>query len=244
MRLIPAIDIRNGLCVRLLKGRFDQETRYGVDPVDLAGRYRALGAEWLHVVDLDGAAQGAPANLPLVEAMRAENFHVQLGGGIRERESLVRALAIADRVVVGSLAVTEPDLVARWLDEFGAERLVLGFDVRIDAGGVAYVATHGWTRTSGLTLAEAVGRYANAGLGHVLCTDVDRDGALTGPNFDLYRRCAADWPSIAFQASGGIRSVADLEGLAETGAAAAIAGKALLEGRLSDEEISRFLRSE
>jgi phosphoribosylformimino-5-aminoimidazole carboxamide ribotide isomerase len=152
--------------------------------------------------------------------------------------------------VIGSSAVTEPELVAEWLGEFGGERLVLGFDVRIDAGagagagGVAYVTTHGWTRTSKLTLAEAVGRYANAGLRHVLCTDVDRDGALTGPNFDLYRHCAADWPAIAFQASGGIRNAADLAGLTETGVAAAIAGKALLEGRLSDEEISRFSRSE
>jgi phosphoribosylformimino-5-aminoimidazole carboxamide ribotide isomerase len=243
MRLIPAIDIREGRCVRLLKGRFDQETHYDVDPVELAARYRELGAEWLHVVDLDGAARGAPANLSLVEAMRADGLHVQLGGGIRDRDSLVRALGIADRVVVGSLAAAEPRRGAAWLDEFGAERIVLGFDVRIDAAGVPFVATHGWTRTSGLTLGEAVGRYLASGLRHVLCTDVERDGALTGPNFDLYRRCARDWPDLRFQASGGIRGAADLETLAGTGAAAAIAGKALLEGRLPEEEIRKFLRN-
>ncbi len=243
MRLIPAIDIRDGRCVRLLKGRFDQETRYGVEPVDLAARYHSLGAQWLHVVDLDGAAQGAPANLDVIARMRAPDFHVQFGGGIRDRDSLARALDIADRVVIGSLAVAEPEIVGGWLREFGPERLALGFDVRIDAGGTPYVATHGWTRTSGLTLDEILGRYAEKGLKHVLCTDVERDGALTGPNFELYRRCAADWPAIAFQASGGIRGAADLDALAETGAAAAIAGKALLEGRVTDQEMSRFLRS-
>lgn len=243
MRLIPAIDIRDGRCVRLLKGRFDEETRYGIDPVDLARRYRELGAEWLHVVDLDGAAFGAPRNLPLVEAMRAEDFRVQLGGGIRDRASLELALDVADRAVVGSLALSEPDLVAGWLEELGPDRLVLGFDVRIDAAGVPFVATHGWTRTTGTTLSDAVARFAAAGLRHVLCTDVDRDGALTGPNLDLYRDSAARWPDVAFQASGGVRGAADLEALAATGVAAAIAGKALLEGRLTQEEIRRFSRN-
>jgi phosphoribosylformimino-5-aminoimidazole carboxamide ribotide isomerase len=243
MRLIPAIDIREGRCVRLLQGRFDQETRYGVDPIELAAHYRELGAEWLHVVDLDGAAQGAPANLPLVEAMRARDFRVQLGGGVRDRASLERALAIADRAVIGSLAVSDPDLVAGWLEDFGIERIALGFDVRLDPAGVPHVATHGWTRTSTLSLSEAIGRYAGTGLKHVLCTDVDRDGALTGPNVALYRRCAAEWPEIAFQASGGIRHAADLEALADAGAAAAISGKALLEGRLAPEEIRRFVRA-
>jgi phosphoribosylformimino-5-aminoimidazole carboxamide ribotide isomerase len=242
MRLIPAIDIRDGRCVRLLKGRFDQETRYDVDPIELAARYRELGAEWLHVVDLDGAARGAPVNLKLVEAMRSEDFRVQLGGGLRDRESLARALEVADRAVIGSLAVSDAGRVSGWLEELGPERITLAFDVRID-GGVPFVATHGWTRTSGLSLDDAIGRYAGAGLKHVLCTDVDRDGALTGPNVELYRYCAERWPDIAFQASGGIRDAADLETLASTGAAAAISGKALLEGRLTNEEIRRFARA-
>ncbi|HEX5420968.1 MAG TPA: HisA/HisF-related TIM barrel protein [Gammaproteobacteria bacterium] len=243
MRLIPAIDIRGGRCVRLLKGRFDQETHYAVDPVALAAHYRELGAEWLHVVDLDGAARGAPVNLKLVEAMRSADFRVQFGGGLRDRESLVHALEIADRAVVGSLAVSDPELVSAWLGEHGPERITLGFDVRIDADGVPFVATHGWTRTSGLGLDDAIGRYARVGLKHVLCTDVDRDGALTGPNVELYRYCAERWPDIAMQASGGIRDAEDLEALAATGAAAAISGKALLEGRLTQEEIRRFLRT-
>jgi phosphoribosylformimino-5-aminoimidazole carboxamide ribotide isomerase len=120
---------------------------------------------------------------------------------------------------------------------------VLGVDVRLDTAGTPFVATHGWTRTTALTLSDAVARYLECGLRHVLCTDVDRDGALSGPNFDLYRRCARKWPALRFQASGGIRGAEDLEALQATGAAAAVSGKALLEGRLSDEEIRRFLRN-
>lgn len=241
MRLIPAIDIRGGRCVRLLQGDFSKETRYDADPVELAAHYRSVGAEWLHVVDLDGAVAGAPANLPLVRSMRANGLHVQLGGGVRDAASLERALDVADRVVVGSLAVSEPGLVGEWLDAFGAERLTLGFDVRIDRSGTPRIATHGWTRTSTLTLSDAVERFAPHGLRHVLCTDVARDGALAGPNVDLYADSTARWPTLAVQASGGIRGAGDLDALAVTGVTAAISGKALLEGRFSDEEIARYL---
>src|SRR5690606_36065286 len=184
MKLIPAIDIRGGRCVRLLQGDFAKETRYDADPVELAAQYRALGAEWLHVVDLVGAAAGAPANLPLVKAMRADGLKVQLGGGIRDDASLEQALAIADRIVIGSLAVTAPERVAGWLGAYGAARFTLGFDVRIDAAGTAFITTHGWTQTSTLTLGDAIERFLPQGLTHVLCTDVARDGALAGPNLD------------------------------------------------------------
>src|SRR5215213_5490373 len=126
MHLIPAIDLREGRCVRLLKGDFAQETRYPVDPVELAQRYGELGARWLHVVDLDGAKRGEPVNLPLIRRMReAAGIAVQLGGGIRTRASLEQALAVAERAVIGSLAVSDPDLVAGWLAELGPERLTL-----------------------------------------------------------------------------------------------------------------------
>jgi len=243
MRLLPAIDLLDGRCVRLLKGDFAQETRYDVDPVTLAIEYAALGARWLHVVDLDGAKRGSPVNLALVERMRATaGVSVQLGGGIRTRASLEQVLAVAGRVVIGSLAVSDPELVAAWLTEFGAERVTLALDVRLDAHAVPLVATHGWTRGSTLTLAAAIDRYMAAGLRHVLCTDIDRDGALTGPNMALYRDCVARWPEIAFQASGGVRDAADLAALAAAGVAATVSGKALLEGRLKPEEIRPFLR--
>lgn len=241
MQLIPAIDIRHGRCVRLLKGDFDRETRYDVDPAGLARRYRALGAEWLHVVDLDGAQLGRPANLELIRTITAEGLRIQLGGGIRDAESLAAALDAADRVVLGSLAVTAPERVAAWMAEHGAHRFTLGFDVRFDAAGVPHLTTHGWTESSPFTLDELLERYAGAGLEHVLCTDVDRDGALAGPNLELYRGCAARWPAVAWQASGGVRDARDLDELAATGVAGAVSGKALLEGRITDEEIRRFL---
>ena len=212
MELIPAIDIRDGRCVRLLYGDFAQETRYPVDPVELAVHYRDLGAR-----------------------RRA-------CGGIRTRASLEQALEVATRAVIGSLAVSDPELVTSWLTEFGPDRLTLALDVRLGADGTPLIATHGWTRASTLTLAAAIDRYAAAGLRHVLCTDIDRDGALTGPNTALYGDCVERWPAIAFQASGGVRDLADLTALTAAGVAATVSGKALLEGRLKPEEIRPFLR--
>jgi phosphoribosylformimino-5-aminoimidazole carboxamide ribotide isomerase len=242
MQLIPAIDIRGGRCVRLLHGDFDAETAYDVDPRKLAKRYRELGAEWLHIVDLDGAASGEPVNQELIRAVAAaSDLQIQLGGGIRSFENLVKVLDYADRVVVGSLAVTQPERVAAWIEEIGAARVTLGFDVRLTPEGVPHLTTHGWTRTETLTLADAVACYRDSGLRHVLCTDVSRDGALSGPNVELYAACVREWPRLEIQASGGIRDSADLDALAGSGVAAAISGKALLENRITDEEIRRFL---
>ncbi|HSC15370.1 MAG TPA: 1-(5-phosphoribosyl)-5-[(5-phosphoribosylamino)methylideneamino]imidazole-4-carboxamide isomerase [Gammaproteobacteria bacterium] len=243
MELIPAIDLRDGRCVRLLQGDFDRETRYSVDPIELAEQYRELGARTLHVVDLDGAKEGVPVNLPVIRRMRAAaGVDVQLGGGIRARASLEDALEVAGRAVIGSLAVSDPSLVTSWLTEFGPERLTLALDVRLAPDGTPMIATHGWTRASTLSLGAALDRFAAAGLKHVLCTDIERDGALSGPNVELYRDCVRRWPGIEFQASGGVRDVGDLRALAATGVAATVSGKALLEGRLKPEEIRPFLR--
>jgi phosphoribosylformimino-5-aminoimidazole carboxamide ribotide isomerase len=242
MELIPAIDLRDGHCVRLLQGDFTRETRYPDDAVEVGARYRDLGARWLHVVDLDGAKQGTPFNLAVVARIREHvGLSVQFGGGIRDRKSLEQALAVADRVVIGSLAVTAPALVGSWLEEFGAERVALALDVRIGADGAAAIATHGWTRASAATLVSAVEKYLPTGLQHVLCTDIDRDGALGGPNVALYTDCVRRWPAVEFQASGGVRDAADLDALAATQVAAAISGRALLDGRINDAEIRRFL---
>ncbi len=243
MQLIPAIDLRGGRCVRLVQGDFAAETRYEVTPESLYERYGALGAEWLHVVDLDGARDGAPAHVAVIEELvQRRRLKLQVGGGVRARAVLERTLTCgATRAVIGSLAVSDPDLVAGWLRKHGPDALVLAFDVRIDAGGQPRIATHGWAEQSPVVLWDAVARFLGAGLRHVLCTDVARDGALEGPNLDLYIDAVRRFPAIEWQASGGIRDANDLWALANGGAAAAVCGRALLEGRIADEELKPFL---
>lgn len=244
MRLIPAIDLRAGQCVRLLQGRFDAETVYSTDPLVVLDSYLALGARRIHVVDLDGARDGSQGNREAIRriAERAGQHAIQVGGGVRSRrvaEELFE-LGVAS-AVIGSVAVTQPDEVAAWLREFGPERVVLAFDVRVDDGGTPRLATHGWERQTQTSLWDAVERYLPAGLRHVLCTDVARDGALSGPNVALYGECVRRFPNIAWQASGGVATAADLHALATAGAASAISGRALLEGRLTKEELAPFL---
>jgi phosphoribosylformimino-5-aminoimidazole carboxamide ribotide isomerase len=244
MLLIAAIDVRAGRCVRLYQGDFAAETCYAPDPAQLARRYQALGARWLHLVDLDGARDGVRANAALIAALASlGTLHLQVGGGIRAAQDIAQLLdAGVARVVVGSAAVECPGTVAAWLARFGRERICLAFDVRTETDGEPRVRTHGWTRTSGLTLWEALGRLPPGSVRHVLCTDIERDGALTGPNLDLYRTAVARFPDLAWQASGGVRDAADLAALARTGVTAAVSGKALLEERINCEELRPYLQ--
>src|ERR1700734_1207034 len=243
MRLIPAIDLRAGHCVRLLHGDFAQETRYGADPAALLVKYRDLGADWLHVVDLDGARDGSLGNRPIIVHLAAQKgIQLQVGGGLRNTAAIVQMLDLGvARVVIGSAALTQVEQVRTWLEHFGAEHMTLAFDVRLDADGIPRVATHGWQRQSELSLWSAVENFTDSQLRHVLCTDVGRDGALTGPNVALYREAARRHPQIQWQASGGIREASDLHALAEAGAAAAISGKALLEELIPIEDLQPFL---
>ncbi len=243
MRLIPAIDLKDGRCVRLLRGDFAAETRYPVEAQELLSRYLALGADWLHVVDLDRARDGGGANLAVIAALAAQGgLNLQVGGGLRDSGSVARMLELgAARVVIGSLAATRPDEVRGWLETFGAQRIALAFDERFDEAGVPCVATHGWQRQSATSLWDALAAYDGSPLAHVLCTDVSRDGTMAGPNLELYAEAARRRPDIAWQASGGIRDARDLQGLAARGAAAAISGKALLEQRIPSEELRPFL---
>jgi phosphoribosylformimino-5-aminoimidazole carboxamide ribotide isomerase len=243
MLLIPSIDLRGGRCVRLLKGDFAAETRYELEPHELLVRYRALGASWLHIVDLDGARDGQLANRSLILALASQKaVNLQVGGGVRSLEVVDDLLRHGvDRVVVGSAAVESPREVAGWLSRFGAEQVCLAFDVRRDGSGVPRVQTRGWTHGTSLSLWAAVEEYLACGLRHVLCTDVELDGALLGPAVDLYREAVGRYPAVQWQASGGVRDAADLAALAATGAAAAISGKALLEERMSADEIRPFL---
>ncbi|MCP5327956.1 MAG: 1-(5-phosphoribosyl)-5-[(5-phosphoribosylamino)methylideneamino] imidazole-4-carboxamide isomerase [Steroidobacteraceae bacterium] len=243
MLLIPSIDLRGGCCVRLLRGDFAAETRYDLEPHELLGRYRALGASWLHIVDLDGARDGQLANRSLLLTLASQRaVNLQVGGGVRSLAVVDDLLRNGvDRVVVGSAAIEEPAAVAQWLTQFGPERVCLAFDVKADDDGVPRVQTRGWTRGTRLSLWDAVAGFVDAGLCHVLCTDVQRDGALEGPSLALYAEALRRYPQLRWQASGGVRDAADLAALSELGVAAAISGKALLEERITAAALRPYL---
>jgi len=246
MNLIPAIDLIQGQCVRLYKGRFAEQTIYDKDPVSLAREYEAMGFRNLHVVDLDGARSGRQENEDVIRSIVNEStLDVQVGGGVRDESRVEFWLdAGVARVVIGSLAVIHPEQVAGWLTRYGPEKIVLALDVTMDSNGVPLVATHAWTRSGDMTLWRCLNLYAPAGLRHVLCTDISRDGAMTGPNVELYDKLVDLYPQIQLQASGGVRTVGDLKALRDIGAPAAISGRALLDGKLTIEEIATFLPAE
>jgi phosphoribosylformimino-5-aminoimidazole carboxamide ribotide isomerase len=243
MFLIPSIDLRGGRCVRLREGDFATETSYAVEPAVLLRRYQSLGARWLHIVDLDGAKDGVGINTPIiVNLARYRGLSLQVGGGVRSA-AVIEGLLTAGvaRVVIGSAAVQRPAAVSTWLRTFGAERICVAFDVRIGGKEEPQVHTHGWTVNSALSLWNAIGAFSEGSLRHVLCTDIARDGTLRGPNFELYRECFRRFPTLSWQASGGIRSAADLVGLARSGVAAAVSGTALIEDRIPAQELRAFL---
>jgi len=245
MEVIPAIDLLGGKVVRLYKGDFNQVTEYPEPPVDVAARYGKAGVESLHIVDLDGARTGKFAHLDIItEITSTVGLAVQVGGGIRKR-SQARAIiaAGAERVVVGSKAAKNPDKVISWFGELGPDAIVIGLDVSIENGGDPIVQTHGWTKSSGQTLWSLMDKYMDAGARNFLCTDISKDGTLEGPNMELYRECSERYPKAHVIASGGISSAAELPVLAATGVASVVTGKALLDGKLTLEEIEQFLQS-
>ena len=244
MKIIPAIDLRRGQCVRLLKGDFDQCTTYDKSPVDLVQYYEQLGFTELHIVDLDGALTGNPSNQRMIESVcTSTGMQVQIGGGVRSREVVAGWIDMGvSRCVIGSVAVDNPVEVKKWIEDFGADRFVLAFDVR-HTNGEPRPAIDGWTRDTELTLWDWVAEYVAVGARRILCTDIERDGAMTGPSLSLYSDLMTRFPGIFLQASGGVRSVADLDSLAKVRASAAIVGRALLDGCIDEAELRSFLRA-
>jgi phosphoribosylformimino-5-aminoimidazole carboxamide ribotide isomerase len=246
MKIIPAIDLKDGKCVRLFQGDFEKTTEYSSDPAEVGRRFSALDVEDLHIVDLDGARTGEQLNGVIVANIARETgLSVQLGGGIRSRVDVAGWLANGvSRCVVGSTAIRDPESVIGWIDEFGPDALVLALDIKPDDDGAPMLTTHGWTKSAESVLWDCLDAYGDAGLRHVLCTDVTRDGAMEGPNFELYVEILNRYPTLQLQASGGVRDIHDLELLRELGVPAAITGRALLDGEISEEEIASFRRSE
>jgi phosphoribosylformimino-5-aminoimidazole carboxamide ribotide isomerase len=232
MILYPALDLMGGRAVRLEQGRFDLVRAYPAKPLEALRQFAAAGALWAHVVDLDGARAGKPVQHDLIASFASSvPLALQVAGGFREREQLVRMFDNGvSRIVIGSLAVRQPDTVHRWMAEFGPERITLSFDVRL-AGNLPRISVAGWTENSGKSLWDVAALYPDAR--NLLVTDIGRDGMLGGPNFDLYEELSRRLPNAAVQASGGVSSLDDLKRLKTAGA---IVGKALWEGRFRLEE--------
>ncbi|MDR6644102.1 MULTISPECIES: 1-(5-phosphoribosyl)-5-[(5-phosphoribosylamino)methylideneamino]imidazole-4-carboxamide isomerase [unclassified Luteibacter] len=228
---IPAIDLREGKVVRLFKGDYAQQTTFAFEPEALAAHYADEGASWLHVVDLDGARTGRFENLSTLAGIASSGrLRVQAGGGVRDEDGVRRLIdAGVQRVVVGSIAMRDPETVAAWIGRYGAERIVLALDTRF-RDGLWKLPSAGWTADEERTLDDLVPWYRAAGARHLLCTDIDRDGTMTGPNLALYRHLATLAPGMDVQASGGVRSLEDIATLALQDVSGVILGRALLEG--------------
>ncbi|UBO72381.1 1-(5-phosphoribosyl)-5-[(5-phosphoribosylamino)methylideneamino]imidazole-4-carboxamide isomerase [Aeromonas rivuli] len=233
--IIPAIDLINGQVVRLYQGDYDQKTEYASAPQARFDEYVSQGAVQLHLVDLDGAKDAKARQLVLIaQLLSATEAPVQVGGGVRCEQDVADLLAAgANRVVIGSTAVKSPELVASWMEKYGPEQIVLALDVNIDPQGNRKIAVAGWQEDSGITIEALIERFLPAGLKHVLCTDISRDGTLKGCNVELYRDLCARYPNVAFQASGGIGGIEDIEALKGSGVKGIILGRALLEGKFS-----------
>ena len=229
IELIPAIDLIDGKCVRLTKGDYDQKMIYNEDPVNQAMEFQRLGFRRLHIVDLDGAKSKHIVNDAVLKAItQASDLIVDFGGGIKSTEDIEKAfMAGAHMVTIGSVAVTEPELFMGWLRKYGAEKIILGADVR---NGM--VSINGWKEDSSEALLPFLEKYVNAGVRNVLCTEISKDGTLAGPATELYRKVMAQYPNLHLIASGGVSCNADIQQLDENGIPAVVFGKAYYEGKI------------
>jgi phosphoribosylformimino-5-aminoimidazole carboxamide ribotide isomerase len=243
MQLIPSIDLLDGDVVRLRHGDFNECKRYPVGALSIANQYADAGADWLHLVDLAASRDGPGAHQePMLQLLSQASQRIQVGGGVRNFEDVRKRLeAGAERVVVGTICVKQSELFTGWLQDLGADQLVSALDVIIDESGIAWPQASGWTEAGKRDLWDLLDELSAAGLKHLLCTDISKDGALKGPNLKLYQQITARYPQLELQASGGISGLRDLEELKATGAAAAISGKALLEGCFTITEALQVL---
>ncbi|MFB2802508.1 1-(5-phosphoribosyl)-5-[(5-phosphoribosylamino)methylideneamino]imidazole-4-carboxamide isomerase [Shewanella seohaensis] len=228
--IIPAIDLIDGKVVRLYQGDYGQQTTFDLSPLAQLQSYQDQGAIWLHIVDLTGAKEPAKRQTALIAKLTAGlNANIQVGGGIRTEEQVAELLSLGvKRVVIGSLAVKEPELVKGWFNKFGSEAICLALDVNINQSGEKIVAVSGWQSGGGKSLESIVEDFSQVGLKHALVTDISRDGTLTGANTELYRELSSRYPDIAWQASGGIATLEDVAAVRDSDAAGIIIGKALL----------------
>ncbi|MDX1953889.1 MAG: 1-(5-phosphoribosyl)-5-[(5-phosphoribosylamino)methylideneamino]imidazole-4-carboxamide isomerase [Chitinophagaceae bacterium] len=237
MEIIPAIDIIEGKCVRLTEGDYAQKKVYNENPLEVALRFEDAGLTRLHLVDLDGAKAGAVKNWKVLEQLAGKTrLQIDFGGGLKKEED-VRIVfnSGAQWATVGSLAVKGEDIFTGWLSQFGADKFLLGADVKNEK-----IAIGGWLETTDIWVYDLIEKYTQKGITHLFCTDVSKDGRLEGPAIGLYKNIVSKFPSLYFIASGGVSSLTDLEALQEAGCRAAIVGKAIYENRITLDDLKRF----
>lgn len=238
MRIIPAIDIINGKCVRLTQGNYSTEKVYREDPLDAAKEYEDIGIQFLHVVDLDGAKSNRIINYNTLYKIASQtSLKIDFGGGLKSDEDLKIAFENgASQITGGSIAVKNQELFLSWLSTFGSDKIILGADCNH-----RIIATQGWTESSSFEVADFIKEYENKGIRYVICTDISKDGTLKGPSTDLYNEILQS-SSINLIASGGVSSLDDLHMLKEIGCEGAIIGKAIYEGKIKLNELKQFLQ--
>lgn len=241
MQLYPAIDVKNGKCVRLLQGKFDQETIFHDNPVEVALKWEKLGGTYIHIVDLDGALDGKWVNKEAIKAVvEAVNVPVQTGGGVRTLDDIKERLDVGiDRVIIGTMAVKDPEFVKNAVDRFGAEHIAVGIDAKN-----GYVATHGWEQVSNLEAVSFALQMKDYGVNVIIYTDISKDGTMQGPNIEQ-TKALVDATGMYIIASGGVSKMSDLADTSQIGVGGTIIGKALyLEAIQLDEAVNQFERGE
>jgi phosphoribosylformimino-5-aminoimidazole carboxamide ribotide isomerase len=234
MRIIPAIDIIDGKCVRLVQGDYAQKTIYNENPLEVARSFENAGLTHLHVVDLDGAKAGKVVSWDVVEKITSGTLlKVDFGGGIKTTEEVERLLNLGvSQVNLGSVAVREPEKITDWIKKFGADSIILSADVKNEM-----ISIDGWQQNAAINIVAFLRDYIQRGIKHVTCTDIGTDGMLTGPNIELYKKILLSFPQLHLIASGGVSSLDDLHELKQIGADGVIVGKAIYEGRILLEDL-------
>lgn len=229
MRIIAAIDILNGKCVRLTQGKYEQSKSYFDNPVDVALMFQDAGLQYLHLVDLDGARSGKFQNWKIIEQICAKTtLTVDVGGGIKTSNDISALISLGvHQVNIGSAAVNDADRFREWLSVFGNQKIILSADVRKEV-----VAINGWQKDAALNITDLIGNFQPDGLAYVVCTDIDADGTLQGPNVGLYQKLTSAFPSLKVIASGGVGSLNDIKALSHTGVNGVIVGKAIYENKI------------
>ncbi len=238
IEIIPAIDLIGGQCVRLLQGDFKQKTVYSKDPLEIAKQFQDAGIRRLHMVDLDGAKGGRIMNLSVLESVASNtSLTIDFGGGIMT-DADIEAVYNAGAAIatIGSTAIRQPEKFIEWLSAYGADRILLGADVRNE-----FLAVTGWSETTSINIFDYVQEIAQHGLQQLFCTDINKDGALSGPSFDLYKRLILSFPEMKIIASGGVTNIEDIAKLEQIGCSGAIIGKALYEGRITFDQLKPYL---